>query len=155
MAGVVVLVAGFAGVVATGAGVGVVVAGVVIHFTGWTVVDSVVAGAIGLFILPRALRLGAQAVRILVQAAPRHIDLEQLDADLRALPGVVDVHDLHVWTLTSSMDVASVHLMIPEESSVHPVLDQARTVMRDDYGIAHATLQVEPVSHVGCREISW
>ncbi|HLT96805.1 MAG TPA: cation diffusion facilitator family transporter [Acidimicrobiia bacterium] len=135
--------------------VGVVVAGVVIHFTGWTVVDSVVAGAIGLFILPRALRLGAQAVRILVQAAPRHIDLEQLDADLRALPGVVDVHDLHVWTLTSSMDVASVHLMIPEESSVHPVLDQARTVMRDDYGIAHATLQVEPVSHVGCREISW
>lgn len=135
--------------------VGVVAAALIVRFTGWSHADPIIGVAIGLFILPRAYRLAARAVRILVQAAPVDVDLDRLRSELLALPGVVDVHDLHVWTLTSSMDVASVHLMIPDGEDPHPVLDQARHLLRDGYRIDHATLQVEPTSHVGCREISW
>ena len=135
--------------------VGVIVAAVVIGVTDWTWVDPAVGVAIGVFILPRTWRLGAQAVRILVQAAPPGFDLAGLDTELRGLDGVVDVHDLHVWTLTSEMEVASAHLMVSEGTDTHGVLDRARVVLRDGHGIDHATLQVEPDSHVGCDELTW
>ncbi|HET6954331.1 MAG TPA: cation diffusion facilitator family transporter [Acidimicrobiales bacterium] len=135
--------------------VGVIVAAAVIAATGWTWVDPAVGVAIGVFILPRTWRLGAQALRILVQAAPPGLDLAGLEAELGALDGVVDVHDLHVWTLTSEMEVASVHLMVCEGTDTHAVLDRARVVLRDNHGIDHATLQVEPESHEGCDEIMW
>jgi cobalt-zinc-cadmium efflux system protein len=135
--------------------VGVIVAAAVIVTTGWTWVDPAVGVAIGVFILPRTWRLAGQALRILVQAAPPGLDLVGLEAELRAVDGVVDVHDLHVWTLTSEMDVASVHLMVREGSDTHGVLDRARVVLRDGHGIDHATLQVEPDSHKGCDEIMW
>jgi cobalt-zinc-cadmium efflux system protein len=135
--------------------VGVIVAAAVIAATDWAWVDPAVGVAIGVFILPRTWRLGAQAVRILVQAAPAGLDLAALEADLRGLDGVVDVHDLHVWTLTSEMDVASVHLMVREGTDGHAVLDRARVVLRDGHGIDHATLQVEPDTHEGCDELAW
>jgi cobalt-zinc-cadmium efflux system protein len=135
--------------------IGVIVAAVVLAVTGWGWVDPVVGVGIGLFILPRAWRLGAQAVRILVQAAPPGTDIDELAAELRGLDGVVDVHDLHVWTLTSEMDVASAHLMVRAGADSHGVLDRARDVLREGYGIAHATLQVEPDTHVGCDELTW
>ena len=135
--------------------VGVIVAAVVIAVTDWAWVDPAVGVAIGVFILPRTWRLGAQALRILVQAAPAGLDLPGLQADLRGLDGVVDVHDLHVWTLTSEMDVASVHLMVCEGTDGHAVLDRARVVLRDRHGIDHATLQVEPDTHEGCDELTW
>jgi len=135
--------------------VGVIVAAVVIGVTDWAWVDPAVGVAIGLFILPRTWRLGAQALRILVQAAPPNLDLAALDTELRALDGVVDVHDLHVWTLTSEMDVATVHVMVAEGTDTHGVLDQARTIMREGHGIDHATLQVEPDTHEGCDELAW
>lgn len=135
--------------------VGVVVAALVVRFTGWVQADPLVGLAIGLFIIPRAFRLAARAVRILVQAAPRDVDIAELRQQLAGLPDVIDVHDLHVWTLTSNMDVASVHLMIPDEADPHPVLDRARHLLREDHGIDHATLQVEPASHTGCHELRW
>lgn len=135
--------------------IGVVTAALIIQFTGWTYVDPLVGIAIGLFILPRAWRLGAKAVRILIQAAPPDIDMDALTGRLESIPTVVDIHDLHVWTLTSDMDVASVHLMTENDADPHPVLDTARAVLRDDFGISHATLQVEPESHHGCVEVNW
>jgi cobalt-zinc-cadmium efflux system protein len=135
--------------------VAVIAGGILIQTTGWGWVDPAVGVAIGLWILPRTFRLGAQAVRILVQAAPPGVDLGALAADLAALPGVVDVHDLHVWTLTSEMDVASAHLMVAVGTDAHGVLDSARVVLRDGYRIDHATLQVEPDDHEGCAEVAW
>lgn len=135
--------------------VGVIVAAAVVALTGWVYADLLMGMAIGLVILPRAVRLAVRAGRILVQAAPAGFDVSGLRRQLLELDGVIDVHDLHVWTLTSEMDVASVHLMIPDDSDPHPVLDRARQVLRDDHGISHATLQVEPASHRGCSEITW
>ena len=74
---------------------------------------------------------------------------------IATVPGVVDVHDLHVWTLTSEMDVASAHLMVTPGTDAHGVLDRARDLLRERYDIAHATLQVEPDDHTGCSEVEW
>lgn len=134
--------------------IGVIVAAIAIQLTGWNIIDPIVGAAIGLFILPRAWRLGASATRILVQAAPPHLDLEAITTALEGIDGVVDVHDLHVWTLTSEMDVGTAHLQTTDTADPHPVLDQARTIL-ESHGVVHATLQVEPQSHGGCSEVSW
>jgi len=135
--------------------IGVIVAAVLVRYTGWLYADPLVGAAIALFILPRAWRLGRQAVRILVQAAPDDLDVEILRRDLSSIRGVIDVHDLHVWTLTSEMNVASVHLMTPENVDPHHVLDEARHLLQENYSIDHATLQVEPDTHIGCTELTW
>ena len=135
--------------------VGVIVAAVLLEVFGWAWVDPVVGAGIGLWILPRTWRLGGHAVRILLQAAPAHVDLAAVRADLGGLAGVVDVHDLHVWTLTSEMENASAHLVIGPGADSHAVLDQARELLQGRYHIEHATLQVEPTDHRGCDEVAW
>lgn len=135
--------------------VAVIAGAVVITLTGWTIVDPLVGAGIGLWILPRTWRLAASALRVLIQAAPAHLDLDALAGDLAGIDTVVDVHDLHVWTLTTDMDVASAHLVIRSGADAHAVLDQARVLLTDRYHLAHATLQVEPDDHTGCDEISW
>jgi cobalt-zinc-cadmium efflux system protein len=137
------------------ASVGVVVAALIVGVTGWDYADPIIAGLIGVFIFPRTVKLGAQALRVLVQAAPPEIDVDALRDDLAVLPGVVDVHDLHVWTLTSDMEVASAHLMVAGGTDTHAVLDQARDLLGDRYHIHHATLQIEPDDHRGCDEVNW
>ncbi|MEV4756368.1 cation diffusion facilitator family transporter [Micromonospora sp. NPDC049559] len=135
---------------------GVITAAVVITLTDWWWADPVVAVAIGLFILPRTWRLGRAAVRILVQAAPEHLDVPAVQARLSAVPGVADVHDLHVWTLTSGMEVASAHLTLRAGAEVGAVLAAARSALTDDFHITHATLQVEPRAAAGdCRPENW
>lgn len=133
----------------------VLVAAVLIRLTGANWVDPVFAIVLGLWILPRAARLAGQALRVLVQAAPPHVDLPKLRTDLAALPGVIDVHDLHVWTLTSEMEVATAHLKVASAADTHRVLDAARVMLWDRHRLEHATLQVEPADHVGCEEVGW
>ena len=123
--------------------------------TGWDWVDPLIGMGIGLFILPRAWRLGREALRVLVQAAPADLDLAALQNELAEIDGVVDVHDLHVWTLTSDMEVATAHLMVASGADSHAVLDRARQLLADRHGISHSTLQVEPDDHRGCDDVSW
>lgn len=134
---------------------GVIVAAVILATTGWPYADPVIGAGIGLFVLPRSWRLGRQAVRILIQAAPPELPLDALRADLAGLEGVMDVHDLHAWTLTSDMEVVSAHLMVRAGTDAHGVLDRARQLLGERYGVAHATLQVEPDDHIGCEEVTW
>ena len=135
--------------------VGVIIAAIALQVTGATWVDPVVGVAIGAFILPRTWRLGGQALRILLQAAPPTIDLDEVSGALGGLDDVVEVHDLHVWTLTSEMDVASAHLVVGDDADHHHVLDEARDLLQDRWGIVHATLQIEPRGHEGCDEVGW
>ncbi len=134
--------------------IGVIVAAVVMAITGWGWVDPVVGAGIGLFILPRAWRLGREAVRVLIQAAPKGVDIETIRVGLRDLRHVTDVHDLHLWTLTSGMPVLTAHL-VTATGSTDRVLDAARTLLAERFDIAHATLQVETVSSHACAELSW
>ena len=114
-----------------------------------------IGAVIGVFILPRAWRLGREALLVLVQAAPARLDIPALQRELATISGVVDVHDVHVWTLTSEMEVATAHLMVSVGTDSHAVLDQARQLLADQHGITHATLQVEPEDHRGCDELNW
>jgi cobalt-zinc-cadmium efflux system protein len=135
--------------------VGVIVSAAVIAVTGWQWLDAVAGAVLAVWILPRAWRLGWRALRVLIQAAPPGLDLAAVRTDLAEVDGVVDVHDLHVWTLTSEMDVASAHVMVSADTDAHAVLDRARTILAERYGVSHATLQVEPDDHTGCEEVTW
>ena len=135
--------------------VGVIVAAILLQVFGLMWVDSVAGVLIGVWILPRTWRLGRRAVRILLQAAPEHLDLDQLAGELAAIDGVVGVHDLHVWTLTSEMDAASVHLVTTAGVDSHAVLDDARHCLAERHGITHGTFQVEPDDHEGCDRVAW
>jgi cobalt-zinc-cadmium efflux system protein len=135
--------------------IGVIVAAVVMWGTGWGWVDPVIGAAIGLFILPRAWRLGRDALRILVQAAPAGIDISAVSSALTAIDGVADVHDLHVWTLTSEMDVLTAHLGVTPGADRQAVLVNARTLLAERFHLSHATLQVEAAGNHDCDEMNW
>lgn len=128
------------------ASVGVIAAAVVITFTDWYAVDSLIAVAVGLFILPRAYRLGRDALRILLEHAPVGVDVAEVRGALAALDGVNEVHDLHLWTLTSGMDMATVHLALERDADPGSVLGDAQRTLAKRFGIAHATVQIEPGS---------
>ncbi|RKT57322.1 cation diffusion facilitator family transporter [Saccharothrix australiensis] len=136
--------------------VGVLVSGAVTLLFGWRYADPVMGVAIGLFVLPRTWKLAAGALRILFQHAPERLDVDAMQADLAELPGVAEAHDLHVWTLTSGMEVASAHLTTCPDADPARVLAAAQALLADRYHIEHATLQVEPGdSAKRCREMSW
>lgn len=134
--------------------VGVLVAGVVMMTTGWRYADVVVAVAIAVWVVPRAIRLALDALKILNQQTPDHVDTVALRADLARIPGVTDVHDLHVWSVTTGMDVATVHVASAGDHA--QVLAAARTVMTE-HGLEHATVQVDPAGDTEscCAELSW
>ena len=139
----------------TAGSVGVILAGLLVSATGSPVWDTVVALMIGLFVVVRAISLGRLVFAVLGQHAPAGINPEAVTADLCAVTGVQSVHDLHLWTLTSGMHVATVHLVTDDLADSHAVLDQARELLRSHHGIAHATLQIEPADHQGCAELGW
>ncbi|MFD9891714.1 cation diffusion facilitator family transporter [Amycolatopsis sp. NPDC059027] len=136
--------------------VGVLLSGLITLLTGWRYADPIIGVAIGLFVLPRTWTLARRALRILFQHAPHGVDVAAISAELAALPGVSDVHDLHVWTLTSGMEVASAHLTVASPAEQSDVLTEARNLLADRYSIEHATLQVEaPQSARRCQELTW
>ncbi|NLV78106.1 MAG: cation transporter [Rhodococcus sp.] len=134
--------------------VGVLVAGALVLVFGWSFADVVVGVLISLWVVPRAVRLAAESLRILTQASPAHLDVDAVRGDLQALPGVASVHDLHVWTLTTGMDVATVHLVSDHDAQW--VLESARTTLAA-HGLDHATVQVEStVDGQQCaRDVTW
>jgi cobalt-zinc-cadmium efflux system protein len=124
--------------------VGVIVAGIVLLTTGWPYADPIIGVGIGLFILPRAWRLGRDAMRILLEIAPPEVDVDAAARELAALPGVAEVHDLHIWTLTSGMNMGSGHLGVTTSADVGPVLERARELLEERFDVMHVTLQCEP-----------
>ncbi|MQA05526.1 MAG: cation diffusion facilitator family transporter [Streptosporangiales bacterium] len=139
----------------TAGSVGVLVAGVLVLLTGQGFWDTVVAFAIGVFVVVRAVGLGRQVVAVLGQHAPAGVDPDTVAGELAGVDGVQDVHDLHLWTLTSGMHVATAHLVTTTHADAHAVLDRAGDILRERHGIAHATLQVEPADHRACDELTW
>mgnify|MGYP003376225555 FL=1 len=127
--------------------VGVIVAAVIIFTTGWRYADPLIGAGIGLFILPRTWKLSAQAVRILMEVAPPGLDVDQVRARILTLPGVADVHDLHIWTVTSGIETATGHVVLADDAELHSVLDQVTALLAEEYHVTHATIQCEPGNH--------
>lgn len=133
--------------------VGVMAAGALVAATGDSWWDTGVALAIAVFVAVRALLLSREVLAVLGQHAPAEMVPAEVEAALAAVPGVSGVHDLHLWTLTSGMHVATAHLMA-EDGSTEDVLGAAREVLRAAYGVEHATLQVETTASA-CDQTSW
>lgn len=123
--------------------VGAIAAGLIILFTGWVPADAVFSVLIAALILTSAWRLVREATDVLLEAAPPHIDVEELLADLGAIPGLENVHDLHVWTLTSGFVALSAHGVVDDPRDQARILEEVegRAAAR---GIDHVTFQLEP-----------
>jgi len=131
--------------------VAVVVAALVIMLTGWTRADSIASLAIVVLILPRAWSLLRDVVDVLLEATPKGVDLATVREHIREVPGVVDVHDLHAWTITSGVPVLSAHVVVDDaclkEGRSGEVLDRLGECLGDHFDVEHCTFQLEPVGH--------
>jgi cobalt-zinc-cadmium efflux system protein len=121
----------------------VIVAGVIISVTGLTIADSLASAVIALLILPRTWRLLRDAIDVLLEATPRGMRLAQVREHLLRAEGVVDVHDLHVWTITSGMKVASAHVVLRDGAKPASVLEELNECLADDFDVEHSTIQLE------------
>ncbi|MBB3082797.1 cation diffusion facilitator family transporter [Geodermatophilus sabuli] len=133
--------------------VAVIVAAVVIATTGWTPADTVASIGISLLVLPRAWSLLREAVDVLLEAAPRGVDMDSVRAHILAVDGVLGVHDLHAWTITSGLPVLSAHVVVTDEAldAGHGgrVLDALCVCLGDHFDVAHCTFQLEAAAHAG------
>jgi cobalt-zinc-cadmium efflux system protein len=125
--------------------VGAMVAGVLVWRLGWLWADPAASIAICTLILVSAWHLLREAVDVLMEAAPRHLDLHEIETALSGLPDVVRVHDLHVWSIGSGEVSLSCHLVVEHEGNGTGLLSEAYRALGDRFGIAHATVQIEPV----------
>jgi cobalt-zinc-cadmium efflux system protein len=121
----------------------VIVAGLVIIATGWTLADVIAGALIALFILPRTWALLRQAVNVLLEGAPPHLDVTEIEDALRSAPAVRRVHDLHVWTLTSGREAMSAHAVVEDVRDSERLLETLHAVMHARFGIDHTTIQLE------------
>lgn len=122
---------------------GVIAAALLMMWKGWRLADPIIGAGIGVFIVPRTWVLLKQVTNILMEGTPAHIDVDEMQRRLLAIPGVTGVHDLHVWTITSGVDAMSCHLVVDDLSQGPTFLRQARGLAKKDFGIDHVTIQIE------------
>ena len=128
--------------------VGALLAALIVILTGWTLADPIVSVLISLLIIAGSWRLLRESVEILLEAAPSHIPLADVERRMRSVEGVIAVHDLHVWTLTSGVVAMSGHVVVPDLASHPRVLAAVSREVRD-IGIGHVTIQVECLDQCG------
>ncbi|MGM9488079.1 cation diffusion facilitator family transporter [Ideonella sp. YS5] len=122
---------------------GVIVGAIVIRITGWNWVDALVAVAIGLWVLPRTWILLKESLNILLEGTPQGIDVDEVKRAMRSIDGVEDVHDLHVWALTSGKNSLTAHVVHAEGAGPSELIDRLKELLADRFRVYHSTLQVE------------
>ncbi|MEV0112391.1 cation diffusion facilitator family transporter [Streptomyces sp. NPDC050844] len=131
--------------------VAVLVAAVLILTTGWQAADPIASLVIGLMIVPRTVKLLRETLNVLLESAPKGVDMAEVRAHILALPGVEDVHDLHAWTITSGMPVLSAHVVVSSETlnaiGHEKMLHELQGCLGDHFDVEHCTFQLEPVGH--------
>ncbi len=121
----------------------VIVAGVIITLTGVTTADAIASIVIGVLIFPRTWRLLRDAVDVLLEATPKGLDMAVVRAHILEAPGVTECHDLHVWTITSGMNVVSAHVIVEPDARPADVLDHLCECLAGFFDIEHSTFQIE------------
>jgi len=122
--------------------VGVILGGGIIWLTGWFLIDPFLSAGISVFIVWRTWALLTQAVHVLMEGVPTHLDAKEVGQAMASVPGVKGIHDLHIWTITSGLDALSAHVVVPVGEDRDAVLGRLQTLLRDRWKIDHATLQV-------------
>jgi cobalt-zinc-cadmium efflux system protein len=126
---------------------GVVAAALIILVTGWNQADPIVSAAIALLVLASSWTILRDSVSILLEGAPRGIDPKQVEDAIVRSPGVVSVHDLHVWTITSGFPALSAHVLVGADEDCHGRRRELEALLQERFGIDHTTLQVEHAQH--------
>jgi cobalt-zinc-cadmium efflux system protein len=126
--------------------VGAIVAGLIMLFTGWYLADPIISVFIGLLILHSSWTLIKESLSILMQAVPKGIRLEEVQRTIEEVDGVVKVHDLHVWAVTSGMFTLSAHAVVENGGNLHEVLNGIEDTLKDRFNIEHTTIQLETES---------
>ncbi|WP_326719357.1 cation diffusion facilitator family transporter [Streptomyces sp. NBC_00243] len=131
--------------------VAVLIAAVVILTTGWQAADPIASILISLMIVPRTWKLLQETLNVLLEAAPKGVDMAEVRAHILALPGVEDIHDLHAWTITSGMPVLSVHVVVSSDVlnaiGHEKMLHELQVCLGDHFDVEHCTFQLEPSGH--------
>jgi cobalt-zinc-cadmium efflux system protein len=124
---------------------GVIIAAVIILVTDWTIVDPIISIFVGLLILRGAVRLVLESNDILLEAVPKHLDVARVSSAIKEIEGVRDVHDVHLWTITSGIYALSCHLLIEDRmvSASGHIVEEVNEVLNQKFGIGHSTLQLE------------
>jgi cobalt-zinc-cadmium efflux system protein len=134
--------------------IGVAVAAVVILTTGWAQADPIVSVVIGVLVLGSAWSILRDSTEILLESTPRGLDLDALGRRLAGAPGVVEVHDLHVWTITSGFTALSAHVLVRPGEDCHGRRRELERLLHDEFGIEHTTLQVDHAADGGLVELA-
>jgi cobalt-zinc-cadmium efflux system protein len=124
--------------------IGAIAAGVLIWTKGWFLADPVVSVVVGSLVLYSSWKLVSESVDILLEATPAHLDIPRILEDIGAVQGVVSVHDLHVWAISTRTSAMSCHVVIKEDETAGAVLRELSRLMSEKYGIEHTTIQIEP-----------
>lgn len=125
------------------ASLGVLFAASAIAVTGWNVIDPITSAAIAAFIVPRTWGLLTQAVNVLLEGTPAHLELAEIEAAMTAVPGVRHIHDLHVWTLTSGREAMSAHVVVDDVGESERLLEELHALLHARFGIDHTTIQID------------
>lgn len=123
--------------------VGVIIAALLIRFTDWSWVDSAIAVLIGLWVLPRTWILLKETINILLEGVPAGIDFNQIKSRIMSIKGILDVHDLHIWAITSDKISLTAHLVIDSRFKEELVRDEVQLLLLNQFKISHTTLQIE------------
>lgn len=123
---------------------GVILAGLLIRFKGWHIADPVASLFIGLLIAISSWVLVKRSVNVLLEATPSHLDLGAITQAMRQVPGVAEVHDVHLWTITTGMEAMSGHIIVNREADGCAVLDGLNRLISERFSITHTTFQLEP-----------
>ena len=122
--------------------VGVILGGVTMWLTGWFLIDPFLSAGISVFIVWRTWALLTQAVHVLMEGVPTHLDAKEVGQAMAGVPGVKGIHDLHIWSITSGLDALSAHVVVPVGEDRDAVLGRLQSLLRDRWRIDHATLQI-------------
>ena len=131
--------------------IGVILAAALMPLTGWLWLDPAISAAIGLLILPRTISILKESAHVLLEGSPEEVDPASLREKILAIPGVEELHDLHIWTLTSGVNSASVHVRADPRSPRGDVLEKVQELFEKQAGVDHATIQVEWGTEQLCR----
>jgi cobalt-zinc-cadmium efflux system protein len=122
--------------------VAIILGGVTIWLTGWFLIDPFLSAGISVFIVWRTWALLTQAVHVLMEGVPTHLDAKEVGQAMAGVPGVKGIHDLHIWTITSGLDALSAHVVVAVGENRDTVLGRLQSLLRDRWRINHATLQI-------------
>jgi cobalt-zinc-cadmium efflux system protein len=125
--------------------VGVVIGGVIILYTDWYLIDPILSFLISLVIIYGAWSLVKESVNILLEAAPSHINIESIAAEIAKIEGVREAYHIHLWTITSGVYALSAHVLIDDRlvSSSRELSDRIRTLLAEKFKVDHSTIQLE------------